>query len=59
VTDPIAYSITGCPGAITGSGFVTAVPIDFGLSLNAGGLNGYQNARVGAHSDIITVQVMY
>jgi hypothetical protein len=55
-TDPIAYSITGCPATITGLGFTTAVPINFGLSLNS---SDYQNAQAGAHSDTIMVQVTY
>ncbi len=58
-TDPIAYTITGCPASITGSGFLTATPINFGLSLAATGPGGYQNAQAGAHSDTITVQVTY
>jgi len=58
-TDPIAYTVTGCPASVTGSGFLTATPINFGLSLSATGLNGYQDAVVGAHSDTITVQVSY
>jgi hypothetical protein len=56
VTDPINYSITGCPANITGQGFGTATAINFGLSLAA---VDYQNAQVGAHSDIITVTVTY
>jgi hypothetical protein len=58
-TDPIAYTVTGCPASVTGQGFLTPVPINFGLSLNATGPNGYQNAAAGAHSDTITVQVSY
>ncbi len=58
-TDPIAYTITGCPAGITGQGFLTPVPINFGLSLSATGPNGYQDAAAGAHSDTITVQVTY
>ncbi len=56
VTDPINYSITGCPVNITGQGFGTATAIDFGLSLAA---VDYQNAQVGAHSDIITITITY
>ncbi len=55
-TDPIAYTITGCPASVTGQGFLTPVPVNFGLSLTAGN---YQNATVGAHIDTITVQVSY
>lgn len=55
-TDPIAYTITGCPASITGQGFGTATPIDFGLSLAA---VDYQNALMGAHIDTITVTVTY
>jgi len=58
-TDPIAYTITGCPISVTGQGFLTSVPINFGLSLSATGPNGYQDAAAGAHSDTITVQVSY
>jgi hypothetical protein len=58
-TDPIAYTVTGCPASVTGQGFLTPVPINFGLSLSATGSNGYQNAMAGAHSDTITVQVSY
>lgn len=58
-TDPIAYTITGCPASIIGSGFLTATPINFGLSLTATGPGGYQNAQAGAHTDTITVQVSY
>jgi hypothetical protein len=55
-TDPIAYTITGCPTSITGSGFSTATPIPIGISiLNAA----YQNAKEGSHSDTITVTVTY
>lgn len=59
MTDPIAYTITGCPASVAGSGFLTTRPINFGLSLSATGPNGYQNAAAGAHSDTITVQVSY
>jgi hypothetical protein len=55
-TDPIAYTITGCPASITGSGFLTATPINFGLSILQAA---YQNAKAGAHTDTITVQVTY
>ncbi len=55
-TDPIAYTITGCPASITGQGFGTATPIDFGLSLSAAN---YQGALAGAHTDTITVTVTY
>jgi spore coat protein U-like protein len=56
VTDPIAYTITGCPASITGSGFSTATPIPIGISILQ---TAYQNARAGAHSDTITVTVTY
>ncbi len=58
VTDPIAYTITGCPAGITGQGFAigTTTPINFGLSLAQAY---YQNAKVGAHTDTITVTVTY
>lgn len=59
ITDPIAYTITGCPATVAGSGFLTATPINFGLSLNASGAGGYQDAQAGAHSDTITVQITY
>ncbi|MDH4161351.1 MAG: hypothetical protein OEW15_01515 [Nitrospirota bacterium] len=59
VTDPIAYTITGCPATVTGSGFLTATPINFGLSLNATGAGGYQDAAAGPHVDTITVEVTY
>ncbi len=55
-TDPIAYTITGCPASVSGQGFLTATPINFGLSLAAAN---YQNALAGAHSDTITVTVSY
>jgi hypothetical protein len=55
-TDPIAYTITGCPANITGSGFSTATPIDFGLSIATAD---YQDAQAGAHADTITVTVTY
>ncbi len=55
-TDPIAYTITGCPASITGQGFGTATPINFGLSLAAAD---YQGALPGAHADTITVTVTY
>ncbi len=55
-TDPIAYTITGCPASITGQGFGTATSIDFGLSLAAAD---YQGALAGAHTDTITVTVTY
>ena len=55
-TDPIAYTITGCPASIVGSGFSTATPIDFGLSLATAA---YQDAQAGAHVDTITVTVTY
>jgi spore coat protein U-like protein len=55
-TDPIAYTITGCPANITGQGFGTATAINFGLSLSA---VDYQNALTGAHADTITVTVTY
>ena len=58
VTDPIAYTITGCPAGITGQGFAigTTTPINFGLSLAQ---VYYQNAKVGAHADTITMTVTY
>ncbi|MDH4161349.1 MAG: hypothetical protein OEW15_01505 [Nitrospirota bacterium] len=56
VTDPIIYTITGCPAGITGQGFGTATPIDFGLSVDAAA---YQNALAGAHVDTITVTITY
>lgn len=55
-TDPIVYAITGCPASITGQGFGTATPINFGLSLSA---VDYQNALSGAHADTITVTITY
>jgi len=55
-TDPIAYTITGCPVSIAGQGFGTATPIDFGLSLAA---VDYQDALAGDHTDTITVTVTY
>ena len=58
-TDPIAYTITGCPASVAGSGFLTTTPINFGLSLIATGAGGYQNAMAGAHTDTITVLVTY
>jgi spore coat protein U-like protein len=56
VTDPIAYTITGCPASLTGSGFSTATPIPVGISILQ---TAYQDARVGAHSDTITITVTY
>jgi hypothetical protein len=56
LTDPIAYTITGCPATITGSGFSTATSINFGLQLLQAA---YQNALAGAHLDTITVTVTY
>lgn len=56
VTDPVNYTITGCPANITGQGFGTATAIDFGLSLAA---VDYQNAQAGAHSDTITITITY
>ncbi len=56
VTDPIAYTITGCPANLTGSGFSTATPIDFGLQILQAA---YQDATAGAHLDTITVTVTY
>ena len=56
VTDPIAYTITGCPANLTGSGFSTATPIPFGISILQAA---YQNAQAGPHSDTITVTVTY
>jgi hypothetical protein len=56
ITDPIAYTITGCPANISGQGFSTAVPIDFGLSLAQ---TDYQDALAGDHIDTITVTVNY
>lgn len=56
LTDPIAYTITGCPATITGSGFSTATPINFGLQLLQAA---YQDALAGAHLDTITVTVTY
>lgn len=56
VTDPIAYTITGCPTSITGSGFSTATPIPIGISILQAA---YQDAQAGAHSDTITVTVTY
>ncbi len=58
VTDPIAYTIPGCPVNVTGSGFLTPVSMDLGLSLQA---SDYQDAQASGtpHSDTITVQVTY
>ena len=56
VTDPIAYTITGCTSPITGAGFATATSIPLGLSIAQAA---YQNAKVGAHSDTITVTITY
>ena len=58
VTDPIAYTITGCPPGITGQGFAIGAitPVNFGLSLAQ--VN-YQNANAGAHTDTITVTITY
>jgi hypothetical protein len=56
VTDPIAYTITGCPASITGSGFSVAASIPVSISIPQ---VAYQNAKAGAHSDIITVMVTY
>ncbi len=56
VTDPIAYTITGCPASVTGSGFSTASPIPIGISILKAA---YQNAQAGTHSDTITVTVTY
>ncbi len=56
VTDPIAYTITGCPPTITGSGFSTVTPINFGLSILQAA---YQDAATGAHQDTINVTVTY
>lgn len=55
-TDPITYSITGCPATITGGGFSTATAIDFGISILQAD---YQDALAGAHADTITVTVSY
>lgn len=55
-TDPISYTITGCPASITGQGFGTATAINFGLSLAAAA---YQNALAGDHVDTITVTITY
>jgi spore coat protein U-like protein len=55
-TDPIVYTITGCPASITGQGFGTATKIDFGLSIATAD---YQNALSGAHADTITVTIAY
>jgi len=55
-TDPIAYTITGCATPLTGAGFTTATSIVLGLSIPPAN---YQNAKIGAHSDIITVTVTY
>ena len=55
-TDPIAYTITGCPASITGQGFGTATPINFGLSIAT---VDYQNALAGAHTDTIMVTITY
>ncbi len=56
VTDPIIYTITGCPANLTGSGFSTATPIPVGISIAQAD---YQNAQAGPHSDTITVTVTY
>jgi hypothetical protein len=56
ITDPISYSITGCATPLTGAGFTTATSIVLGLSIAPAA---YQNAKIGAHSDIITVTVTY
>ena len=56
ITDPIVYTITGCATPLTGAGFTTATSITIGLSIPPAN---YQNAKIGAHSDIITVTVTY
>jgi len=56
LTDPIAYSITGCASPLTGAGFTTATSIPLGLSIAQAA---YQNAKVGAHADTITVTITY
>jgi spore coat protein U-like protein len=56
VTDPIAYTITGCPASVMGSGFSTANQIPIGISIFQ---TAYQDAQAGAHSDTITVTVTY
>ena len=56
VTDPIAYSITGCTTPLTGAGFSTVVAIPLGISMN---VVAYQDAVAGAHTDTITVTVTY
>jgi hypothetical protein len=55
-TDPIAYTITGCPASLTGSGFSTATSIPVGISILQAA---YQDAQAGDHSDTITVTVTY
>lgn len=56
VTDPIAYTITGCPATVTGSGFSAATPIPVGISILQ---TAYRDAKVGAHSDTITLTITY
>lgn len=56
VTDPIAYTITGCTTPLTGAGFSTPVAIPLGISMNAAA---YQDAVAGDHTDTITVTVTY
>jgi len=56
VTDPIAYTITGCATPLTGNGFSTITSIPVGISILQAA---YQDAQAGAHSDTITVTVTY
>jgi len=56
LTDPIAYTITGCATPLTGAGFTTATSIPLGLSIAQAA---YQNAKAGAHADTITVTITY
>jgi hypothetical protein len=55
-TDPISYTITGCPSTITGGGISSPTPINFGISILQ---SAYQNAKAGPHSDTISVLVTY